>query len=72
MRIRSLLCLLLVLAALPSLRAQRPKDGETFVCAKPTIGDKLPDLTVYDPSGKEIKLSSLKGHYTVLTFGCLT
>ena len=34
--------------------------------------DSLPDVTVYDPQGQEVKTSSLRGHYTVLTFGCLT
>ncbi len=43
-----------------------------FLKAAPGVGDLLPDVTVHDPSGKEIKTSSLRGHYTVLTFGCLT
>ena len=47
------------------------KNDEEFVKEKPAIGDALPDLTVYNPDGKEVKLSSLRGH-VVLTFGCLT
>lgn len=35
-------------------------------------GDALPDLTGYDSNGKEFRLRGLKGHYTVLVFGCLT
>ena len=36
------------------------------------LGQPLPDITVYDAEGKEFKLSSLKGDYSVLVFGCLT
>jgi hypothetical protein len=36
------------------------------------IGQPLPNLTVYDSNGNEFKLSSLKGKYSVLVFGCLT
>ena len=53
--------------------AQPPKKNEAdFAKEKPAVGDKLPDLTVYSPDGKEVKLSSLKGSHVVLTFGCLT
>jgi hypothetical protein len=38
----------------------------------PAPGQPLPDITVYDAGGKEFKLSSLKGDYSVLVFGCLT
>ena len=43
-----------------------------FLKAPPKIGDPLPDVTVYDADGKEFRLRSLKGHYSVLVFGCLT
>ncbi len=43
-----------------------------FDRAAPQIGDPLPDAAGLDADGKEFKLRSLKGHYTVLTFGCLT
>ena len=36
------------------------------------VGQPLPDITVYDSEGREFKLSSLKGDYSVLVFGCLT
>ena len=52
--------------------AQGKKNEEDFLKQKPAIGDKLPDLTVYDPDGKEVKTSSLRGQHVVLTFGCLT
>ena len=53
-------------------RGQKKKNEEDFVREKPAIGDKLPDLTVYSPDGKEVKTSSLRGQHVVLTFGCLT
>lgn len=52
--------------------AQREKKDEEFLKEKPLVGEMLPDLTVYSPDGKEVKTSELRGHYTVLTFGCLT
>ena len=63
---------LAVLAAPASALAQRPKSDDDFVKAKPAVGDPIPELTVYDPSGKEVKTSALRGQYTVLVFGCLT
>jgi len=68
---RSLLGLTLVLSSLSPVFGQR-KDDDAFVAEKPAIGDSLPDLTVYHPNGEELKLSSLRGHHTVLVFGCLT
>ncbi len=46
--------------------------GQPFQGSGPAVGQSLPDLTVYDAQGKEFKLSSLKGNYSVLVFGCLT
>jgi cytochrome oxidase Cu insertion factor (SCO1/SenC/PrrC family) len=66
---------LLVLVAPESALAQREKrkmSEEEFARAKPAVGKVVPDVTVYDSAGKEVKTSSLRGHYTVLTFGCLT
>lgn len=36
------------------------------------IGDALPNVSGYDSAGKPFPLQNLKGHYTVLVFGCLT
>jgi cytochrome oxidase Cu insertion factor (SCO1/SenC/PrrC family) len=36
------------------------------------LGDPLPDVTAYDADGHAFRLRSLKGHYAVLVFGCLT
>ena len=62
----------LVTVLASSAFAQREKKDEEFLKEKPVIGDKLPDLTVYTPDGKAYKTADLRGHYTVLTFGCLT
>lgn len=35
-------------------------------------GMQMPAVKVFDDQGKEFNTSSLKGSYTVLTFGCLT
>ena len=48
------------------------KRDEEFVRTRPVVGDTLPEVTVYTPDGKESQTASLRGHYTVLTFGCLT
>jgi cytochrome oxidase Cu insertion factor (SCO1/SenC/PrrC family) len=74
MRPISRFVLALAAAALPAAAlAQPPKKSEAdFVKEKPAVGEKLPDLTVYSPDGKAVKLSSLRGGHVVLTFGCLT
>ena len=46
--------------------------GQPFQGSGPVLGQSLPDLWVYDAQGKEFNLSSLKGNYSVLVFGCLT
>ena len=71
MRIRFVLSVLLVVTSGHAL-AQKEQKEEDFLKAKPAIGDAMPDLTVYSPDGKEVKTSSLRGQYVVLTFGCLT
>lgn len=70
-----LLCnITLLFTLIPStVQAQQGrKNEEDFVKEKPAVGDMLPDLVVYSPDGKEVKTADLRGHYTVLTFGCLT
>lgn len=62
-----------LLAVTPSAAiAQKEQREEDFLKAKPAIGEAMPELTVYSPDGKELKTSSLRGQYVVLTFGCLT
>jgi len=45
---------------------------DRFEASTPAIGDPMPDLSAYDEDGARFELSSLKGSYTVLVFGCLT
>ncbi|MFQ5732349.1 MAG: hypothetical protein ACE5KM_10395 [Planctomycetaceae bacterium] len=64
----------------PRKRKRRPRRGLSpgkvlvlrFDRSAPQIGDPLPDVAGYDADGKPFSLRSLKGHYTVLTCGCLT
>jgi cytochrome oxidase Cu insertion factor (SCO1/SenC/PrrC family) len=56
----------------PSPAQRRKVSEEEFVHQAPAVGDTLPEVTVYDSRGNEVSTSSLSGHYTVLTFGCLT
>ncbi|MBT4864206.1 MAG: EF-hand domain-containing protein [Planctomycetaceae bacterium] len=60
----------------PQAGAGRPQQRGSgrggFSANLPKVGRPLPNLTVFDGEGKEFKLSSLKQHYTVLVFGCLT
>jgi len=74
MRLLSRFVLALLAAALPASALAQPtkKNEADFAREKPAVGDTLPDLTVYSPDGKEVKLSSLRGSHVVLTFGCLT
>jgi cytochrome oxidase Cu insertion factor (SCO1/SenC/PrrC family) len=63
----------LLLAALPgAAAAQAGREDPEWVKSSPAVGEPFPDLTVYTADGKEFKTSSLRGHYTVLAFGCLT
>ena len=43
-----------------------------FEANSPALGELLPDVPAYDADGNVLRLSSLKGSYTVLVFGCLT
>ncbi len=44
-----------------------------FEATAPAVGEPLPDVTVYDAGGKELRLGELlQGHYTVIVLGCLT
>ena len=54
-------------------QAQRMQQREReFLRSKPLIGDQLPDVAVFALDGTPFKTADLRGHYTVLTFGCLT
>lgn len=70
---RSLCVLVVALSMCSVAQAQRMQEREEdFLRSKPNVNDPLPDVTVYSPTGTEFKTADLRGHYTVLTFGCLT
>jgi cytochrome oxidase Cu insertion factor (SCO1/SenC/PrrC family) len=66
--------LVLVFISLPvEVRSQgNRKKFDDFVKDRPAVGDALPELSVYTPDGKPFQTADLRGHYTVLTFGCMT
>jgi hypothetical protein len=74
MRLRNAWFISLVLTGLMtgSVGAQVDREDPEFVKQSPTIGEPFPALTVYTPDGKEFNTSSLRGNYTVISFGCLT
>lgn len=47
-------------------------DNAEFREVSPRLGEPLPDLAGYDEQGNTFSLDQLKGHLTVLVFGCLT
>ncbi|MGV3484449.1 MAG: peroxiredoxin family protein [Planctomycetaceae bacterium] len=73
MRFKWLMTVLLVLMACPVDAQTRMKERERdFLTTLPLVGDAIPDVTVYAADGTPFSTSQLRGHYTVLTFGCLT
>jgi cytochrome oxidase Cu insertion factor (SCO1/SenC/PrrC family) len=38
----------------------------------PTVGSSLPVVQVFDDEGNSFSTKSLRGHHSVLVFGCLT
>ncbi|MFK7736806.1 MAG: hypothetical protein AB8B50_12295 [Pirellulaceae bacterium] len=36
------------------------------------VGQKLPELTVFDENGGKFRLADIKGKHTVVVFGCIT
>ena len=73
---RRMLLLLLVLAAIPvnlilAQGALLPPDVRFE--NGPKVGDRVPDLTIVDDQGNPANLRDItRGHYTVMTLGCLT
>ena len=64
---------LLLMAAFPgAIQAQRRGNNPEFERNSPAVGERLPDITVFDANGDEFPLRSIKDHYSVVVFGCLT
>ncbi len=61
-------------------RPEGPRDRNSsplvaqFLATAPELGEPPPDVTIFDDQGHPVNLRELtrRGHYTVLTFGCLT
>lgn len=53
-------------------RTTRGGLNSSFERSAPKVGELLPDIKALDADGKPLELRSLKGHYSVLVFGCLT
>ena len=43
-----------------------------FLKQDPQVGTTIPDVAAFDGNGKPFQLSSTRGKYTVIVFGCLT
>ena len=53
--------------------AQAQPVSRNFERNAPAIGDAMPDVSVRDRDGADLRLRDLlSGHYTVLILGCLT
>lgn len=72
--VRLIVSMVAVFALVPELIAQqRMQEREVeFLTQKPLIGEPLPDVSVLNADGTPFRTADLKGHYTVLTFGCMT
>ncbi|MBL8819210.1 MAG: redoxin domain-containing protein [Planctomyces sp.] len=69
----TLIALIVVSFCSQSSAQQRMQEREEeFLSQKPLIGDALPEVTVFNSDGSSFRTGDLKGHYTVLTFGCMT
>lgn len=55
-----------------ALAQDRQRDEAAFVKQRPAVGDVFPDVVVYDVHGQQVETARFRGHYSVLTFGCLT
>lgn len=69
----------LALVAAPSLgNAQQERRGPSgdipsFIEMGPKVGDRLPDLTIFDDMGMPVNIREItKESYSVLVLGCLT
>ncbi len=67
--------LLVILASAHAALAQPGSSGASSRpggFGLPQVGSALPDVTVFNDDSSEFSTKSLRGHYSVLVFGCLT
>lgn len=53
------------------VQAQR-RSGGNANWDLPSVGSTIPNVDLFDEQGKPFSTASLRGHYSVLVFGCLT
>jgi hypothetical protein len=58
--------------ATPAGETPRQQLIQTFEQRSPAVGSPLPELSLLDANGAKFPMSALRGHYSVLVFGCLT
>ena len=73
---RRMLLSVIVFAAIPvsSILAQGPLlPPDVRFENGPKVGDRVPDLAIVDDQGNSANIRDItRGHYTVMTLGCLT
>ena len=75
MRLAALIASAVLAGGAPQSAAQpegRPQLPPLLGPDAPRVGDPLPDVQVFTDTGDPLRMSALKGKYTVLVFGCLT
>ncbi len=50
----------------------RNRLNEAFAASGLGVGDPLPAIRCFDGKGEPFNLGNLRGHYSVVIFGCLT
>jgi cytochrome oxidase Cu insertion factor (SCO1/SenC/PrrC family) len=56
----------------PTANSPRDQVNRGFDRSAPQLGEPLPEVTLYNARGEQVRLSDLRGQHTVLVFGCLT
>ena len=65
--------ILLLLGSLPVLAQDGPPVMPQFEADAPKVGERFPDVTIYDDLGNPVNLRELADeNYKVLVLGCLT
>lgn len=63
---------ILVCTLCTSITLAQPSNRGRSSSRLPAVGTVLPDVTVFDAEGNEFSTKTLREHYSVLVFGCLT
>ncbi|MFN3191200.1 MAG: hypothetical protein ACE361_11795 [Aureliella sp.] len=68
---------LLLVALIGGMELGRAQEFETSYNARferenPMVGKAMPDVEIFDSTGRPFRLTSAEDKYTVVVFGCLT